>query len=290
MLKRLWAAVLTAGLLAGGVGAADEAITIKLKKAGKGDVVKESKTEDTDTTVNVTAGGAAQPEQKEKGSTKMAYTEEVLERGEKDPKPTKAKRTYETAELLKGGEKIDLGLKGKTVTIEKAKDKYTFTLDDGKLSKDAAELLDKEFNKKEEGDMEELMLPKKPVKVGDTWKVDVKAVEKMFGEELKVDADAAKVSGKLVKVYDKDKAKWGVIEYTIELPIASINLMGQSVGTTDGSVLKLTITMDGCVDGTQYGGTSSGKMEGNVGLKVPMAEVVIKTSGTMGSKSEVVKK
>jgi hypothetical protein len=289
MLKRLWAAVLAAGLVAGAAGAADEAITIKLKKAGKGDVVKETKTEDVTNDATITVGGQ-EMKQNEKSSSKFVYTDEILERGEKDPKPTKLKRTYETADVTKMGKEVDLGLKGKTVAIEKGKDKYTFTVADGKLGDEAKEVLDKEFNKKDDVDAEELMLPKKAVKVGDTWEVDVKAVEKMFGEEMSVDKDKTKVTGKLVKVYDKDKAKFGVVEYTMELPIASLKIMDQSVPATAGSKLKLTVSLDGCLDGTVYGGTSTGKMEGELGLKVPMAEVAIKLSGTMASKSEAVKK
>lgn len=289
MLKRLWATILTAGLVAAGAGAADEAVTIKLKKAGKGDVVKETKTEDVTNVADVTAGGQTMSSE-EKAGSKLVYTDEIVEKGEKDNKPTKLVRTYETADVTKKGEKVDVGLKGKTVVIEKGKDKYTFKMEGGQLKADAADMLDKEFNKKDEPDMEELMVPKKAVKVGDTWEVDSKAVEKMFGDELKVDADKVKVTGKLVKVYDKDKAKFGVIDFAIELPIASVNVMGQPLQTTDGSKLKVTITLDGCIDGTVYGGTSSGKMEGNVGLKVPMAEVALKMSGTMSSKSEAVKK
>jgi len=288
MLKRLLAAVLTVAAI-GSVTAADEAVTIKIKKPGKGEVVKETKAEDIDTVVNISAGGQKQ-EQKEKSGSKMVYTDEVVEKGEKDAKPTKTKRTYETAEIVKAGEKVDLGLKGKTVTIEKVKDKYTFALEEGKLSKEAAEVLDKEFNKKDDVDMEELMMPKKPVKVGDTWDVDLKAVEKMFGDEMVIDKDKSKVTGKLVKVYDKDKAKFGVIEYTIALPIASLAVMGQTLPTTDGSKLKVTLSVDGCIDGTVYGGTTTGKVEGDLGMKVPMADVALKLTGTMNSKSEPAKK
>lgn len=289
MLKRLWVAILAAGLVAGAAGAADEPITIKLKKAGKGDVVKETKTEEVTNVADVTAMGQKNTTE-EKAGSKLVYTDEIVEKGEKDSKPTKLKRTYETADVTKKGEKVDVGLKGKTVVIEKGKDKYTFKADGGELKADATELLDKEFNKKDEPDMEELMMPKKAVKVGDTWQVDAKAVEKMFGDELAVDKDKVKVTGKLVKVYDKDKAKYGVIDFTIDLPVASVNVMGQPLQTTDGSKLTVTISLDGCIDGSVYGGTSSGKMEGNVGLKVPMAEVALKMSGTMSSKSEAVKK
>lgn len=288
MLKHLWA-ILASGTLLLPAVAADEAITIKLKKAGKGDVVKETKTEDVTNDATVTVNGQ-EMKQNEKSSSKFVYTDEILERGEKDPKPTKLKRTYETADVTKAGKGVDLGLKGKTVAIEKGKDKYTFAVADGKLGEEATDLLDKEFNKKDDVDSEQLMLPKKPVKVGDTWEVDLKAVENLFGEEMSLDKDKMKATGKLVKVYDKDKAKFGVVEYTLDLPIASLNIMGQSVPATAGSKLKMTISLDGCIDGTMYGGTSTGKMEGELGLKVPMAAVAIKLNGTMGTKSEPAKK
>lgn len=289
MLKRLCAAILAVGLAAGAVAAADEAVTIKIKKAGKGDVVKETKGEEVENLINATVAGMASKEE-EKAGSKLTYTDEILARGDKDPKPTKLKRTYESAEQTVRGEKVDLGLKGKAVLIEKGKDEYTFTVEGGKLSKEAAELLGKEFNKKDEPDLEELLVPKKAVKVGDTWEVDVTAVAGMFGDQMSVDKEKAKATGKLVKVYDKDKVKYGVIEFTSELPIQSVTLMKQPVKASDGSKIKVVITVDVCIDGSVYGGTSSGTMEGEIGLKVPQAEINIKLSGKMTSKSETVKK
>ena len=55
------------------------------------------------------------------------------------------KRTYESAELTVNGQKQDLGLKGRTVLIEKKGDKYTFTADGKPVAGKAAELLGKEF-------------------------------------------------------------------------------------------------------------------------------------------------
>jgi hypothetical protein len=182
-------------------------------------------------------------------------------------------------------------LKGKTVLIEKGKMNYSFALEGGgELNAEAADLLQKEFNKKNDVDMDEMMLPKKPVKVGDTWTVEPKAVEKMFGDEMAVDKDKASVTGKLLKVYDKDKAKWGVIEYVIELPVLSIKSPMGAVDTADGSKLKMTMTIDGCVDGSAYGGSVTGKMDGDITLKIPGAEVALKMKGDIGSKSEAAKK
>lgn len=290
MLKRLWVAVLAAGLIGGLAPAADEAITIKIKKTAKGDVVKETKTEDVDTTIQASINGMAQTID-QGGSSKVVYTEEVMEKGEKDKKATKLKRTYETFELTKAGKKLDLKMEGKTVLIEKGKEKYTFTEDGQAVTGEVADMLDKEFNKKNEEEMEDLMLPKKAVKVGDTWEVDAKALSKMFGEEMSVDPDKAKVTGKLVKVYDKDKAKFGVIEFAILLPVTAVAVdKDNKVDATAGSKLKMTLTMDACVDGTVYGGTSSAKMEGEVGMKANGADITITTSGKMESKAETAKK
>jgi hypothetical protein len=290
MLKRLWAAVLAAGLIGGAAHAADEAVTIKIKKTAKGDVVTETKTEDVDTTIQASLNGMKQTID-QGGSSKMAYTEEVLEKGEKDKKATKLKRTYQTFDVTKAGKKLDLKMEGKTVLIEKGKEKYTFSQDGGEVAKEVAELLDKEFNKKDEDEMEDLMLPKKAVKAGDTWEVDAKSLSKVFEDEMTVDAAKAKVSGKLVKLYDKDKAKWGVIEFTLDLPVTAVTVGPDTkADATAGSKLKVTLTLDACVDGTVYGGTSTAKIEGEVGMKANGADITVTTNSKMESKAEPAKK
>jgi hypothetical protein len=290
MLKRLWVAVLAAGLIGGFAPAADEAVTLKIKKVAKGDVVTETKTEDVDTTIQASANGMKQTID-QGGSSKVVYTDEILEKGEKDKKATKVKRTYETFEMTKAGKKLDVDMAGKTVLIEKGKEKYTFSVDGKAVTGEAADMLDKEFNKKDEDEMEDLMLPKKAVKAGDTWDVDVKSLSKMFGEQMTVDEDKAKVTGKLVKLYDKDKAKWGVLEFTIDMPVKSVTVGPDTqADATAGSKLKITLTLDACVDGTVYGGTSTAKIEGEVGMKANGADISITTSGTIESKGGMAKK
>lgn len=290
MLKRLWVAVLATGLVGGIAPAADEAVTLKMKKAAKGDVLKETKTEDVDTTIQVSANGMKQTVD-QGGTSKSVYTEEVLEKGEKDKKATKLKRTYETLDVTRAGKKLDLKMEGKTVTIEKGKEKYTFSVDGGELSKEMGDMLDKEFNKKDEDDMEDLMMPKKAVKVGDTWEVDAKTLSKVFAEEMTIDPDKAKVTGKLVKLYDKDKARWGVIEFTIELPVTAVSIEKDvKADATAGSKLKMALTLDTCVDGTVYGGTSRVKIDGDVSLKANGVDITITTSGKIESKGEAAKK
>jgi hypothetical protein len=283
-MRTLWAVAVLAAV--GGGVPAEDAVTIKLKKPAKGETVKDTKSEDLD--VSQAVNGKVLVSQEVKSSS--TYTDEVLEAGEKG-KPTKLKRTYESMTVSVGGKKPDLGLDGKTVLIEKGKEKYTFSIDGKEVSAEAAKLLDKEFNKQDGEEPEELMLPKKAVKPGDTWDVDVKAVEKMFGEDMKVDTAKAKATGKLVKVYDQDKAKFGVIEFTIELPIASIEVPGVgAVDATAGSKLTVNITLDACIDGTRYAASSTGTVGGEVGAKVQGMAVSLTLGGKMTSKGEAAKK
>lgn len=278
MLKHLWA-ILASGLLLLPAVAADEAITVKLKRPAKGEAVTDSRTEEVDVAQSVDGTAAPTVEVR----TKQEYTDTVLE-GDGKGKPTKLERAYKTMDQT-AGEKVDHGLAGKTVLVEKGKGKFTFSIGGKPVSESAAKLLDHEFN--QETDTEELMMPTKPVKVGDTWDVPAKAVDKMFGDEFVIDAKKVKATGKLVKVYDKNKAKYGVIEYTIELPVASI---GGQIEATAGSLLKVTMSMDGCLDGSVYESATTGKLDGEVKATVGGKEIVVKISGNLKSKSEPAKK
>lgn len=281
MLKRLLAAVLTVVAI-GSATAADEAITVRLKKPAAGESVRDIKSEEID--VNQMVDGKARPTLQVR--TKAEYTDKTVE-GDGKGKPTKLERTYKTMEVS-AGEKLNTGLDGKTVLIQKGKEKYTFTIDGKDAPAAGAKILDSEFNTKD--DHEQLMLPTKPVKVGDTWEVPVKAVDKLLGQEFVVDAAKAKATGKLVKAYDKNKAKYGVIEYNLELPVSSLMVgEGAAVNADASSLLKVTITYDGCIDGTVYESTSTGTLNGEVKAKVQGMEVVVKMSGKINTKSEPVK-
>lgn len=264
MVRRLLAAVCAVGLGLGGATAADEAITIKMKKPGKGEVVKESKTDSTTVTVTAVANGM-DIKQEFKDTSTFAYTEEVLDRPDGAKRATKLKRTYEKAEGQDKGQAADYQLAGKTVVIEKGKDKYTFGIDGKPLTGQAADKLDKEFNKKKsDTEMEDVVLPKKPVKVGDSWDIDAKQLVEAFAEDgMELDTKKVKGTGKLVKVYDKGGCKNGVMEITIELPLLKMATgPGDAKALTAGSFMKLEMTADGCIDGTVSGGTMTGKMTG----------------------------
>src|SRR5262249_1802294 len=141
-LMRRFLAVFAVGAMTFAGLQAEETITLKLKKPGKGDVVKETKT--VTEMVKVTVMGQ---DQNQESVTKLVYTEEVLEKPAAAKRPTKLKRVYETAEITKNGAKEDIGLAGKTVLVEKAGDGYKITVDGQEPAVLAAIVLKKEFRK-----------------------------------------------------------------------------------------------------------------------------------------------
>jgi hypothetical protein len=255
--------------------AEDGPYSINLKRPGPGDMVQETRTEKTTSKVTINVNGMDQVKE-EAATTRSEYTAEVIERPAGAKKPTKLKRTYETAEITKNGEKQDLGLAGKTVLIEKKGDEYSFQLTDGtELSSRAAELLGKEFNKDKSTD--DVLLPRKPVKVGESWKLAVADLAKgLSGGGMAIDAARSTATATLNKVYDKDGHRFGVIEVKMDLAVTKIG-GNQEVPLKDGSKLDIGVVFDGCIDGsdgarsakTTMKGTLTGEVNG-VGLTIAL--------------------
>lgn len=266
-----------AGLICTPAFADDEAYEIKVKKDAKGDKGKVTKAEEGNTTATIELGGQEKVT-KQKTGTKYAYTEEILERPAGAKKSTKIKRVYETAQKTKEGKKETLPYQGKTVVIEKKGDTYVFTVDGKKLPKDDAEDLDKEFNKKDGEELDnEDFLPKKAVKVGESWKIDVAKLAKSFGSEapFELDADTSKASGKLLKAYKKDGKQFGVIEVKIDFTPTEFKTEGDAIPLKKGSKLGLVITIDACIDGTVNDGDVKMDIVINIEGEIPNGTIKI---------------
>lgn len=258
---------------------ADDAVVIKLKRPAKGDVTAETKNDQTTETITQ-AGG----KQENKTTVALAFTDEVLEADGTTARPTRLKRTYQAAEATIRGKPADLGLKAKAVVIEKGvgQAKYAVTVDGKPPTAEAAALFDREFNRPGVTVMDDFMLPAKPVKVNDTWAVDIKDAAKMMPENMTVDAAKSKVTGKLLKVYAKDGATYGVTEHVISMAVTELKTPMGNIDAA-GSVMTFTVTRDGCIDGTRYGGKTTGKVKGEMAFKTPQGEVKIAVDGTMES-------
>src|SRR5262249_45961011 len=263
---------------------------IKLKKSGPGDTSRETQTDKEANKVTVTVMGKDQVQNEDK-TTKFVFTEDVIERPDAAQKPTKLKRTYETAEMTKNDEKKDLGLAGKTVLIEKKGDQFAFTIDGKELTGPAAEILGEEFSTKPRPS-EDFFLPKTPVKAGDGWKVDLKEVAKgLSGGGMEIDAAKSSATGKLTRVYEKNGRKFGVIEVKMDVAVTKISAGGMEINLKDGSKMSLVVLLDGCIDGTEASGSSKMTMKGELSGEVNGVSLKMSLSGQRdGSSVEVAKK
>jgi hypothetical protein len=281
-------AILVVGLAAVTLRADDGPVTIKVKQPGPGETIKETKTETSTQKIAATVMGMDMTKE-EQETTKFVYTEEVVTRPAGAKRATKLRRTYETAERTKNGEKEDLALAGKTVVIEKAGDGYTITVDGKEPTGQAADLLKKEFRKEKQVDDEDL-LPKQPVKVGGTWKIDLDQLAKDAEGELDIDVAKSTGTGKLVKVYDKGGKKFGVMEVTFDLVVNKAGGGGQEVELKAGSKMKVVAVMDACIDGSSADGTGKITTTGDLTGSVMGIDLKITLNSVKNATSEDVKK
>ncbi len=149
-------------------------------------------------------------------------------------------------------------------------DKYTFTVAGKELTGDDASFLSEEFqgknSKKEDDAIEDLVLPKNAVAVGESWTPDIAAVAKDFTKAANMDIDAAKStsSGKLLKAYKKDSKQFGVFEIELNLALTKIAAGPTPIELNPGSMAKVTFKFDGCIDGS----VKTGTMEMNLDMQM----------------------
>lgn len=289
MFRAVLFAVAAVGLLAAAPALAQDAYTLKLYEAKKGDKSEHEKTEKTVTTITFKGAGMEKTDEIPTAK-KEAYTEEILEKGAGDKRPTKLSRTYTTAEKALKGATTKESYSGQTVLIEKKGEKYELSVGGKALKESDAPDLYKKFNKKD-GPQNKDFLPAEPVKVGAGWKVAADKAEQIFksfdDDKLKIDPKKSSVEGKLLKAYKKDGAQYGVLELTLTLAVTDIDLNGQSVKTSADSKIVMKGTIDTCIDGTVA--SEDGKMEVTANIVAEIPTVGTLTLGVKTTTDEKVR-
>ena len=254
--------------------------TIKLRQEQAGDKREASVTETSRAEVTL-----ADKTSKQKDEKRFVCIEHIIDMPAKTTKPTKLTREYKTAQ--KFDEKANAfkatSYEGKTVTIEKKGTAYEFTVEGKKLELPDSVDFNNEFNKGNK-DRIEAMLPKKAVKVGESWPIDPEAV-KSLGSEIPFDATKSKMTGKLTGAYTKDGKQWGIIAFDFDLVVASPEKAKQSVSGT----IKINGTLDAVIDGTASEGTMKTTIKMNVISKEGGGELKIVADMTQEKTIKTVK-
>jgi hypothetical protein len=249
------------GLMAG-AARGQEAYAIKLKDAGKGETIADSRSEEVSAQLRVLdAAGKVLADQAQKKSIQLVYQETVLERAE-GRLPTRLRRTYQQGQLVIADKKETLPFEGKPVLIDKKDGKYIIQIEGGAvLTGKDAQFLDSEFNsnKLDYLQMRRILLPTKPVQVNETWRIDpdplIKDLTEGDGSTLIVDRARAEASGKLLAVYVKDSRRFGKLIFTIDLPLTELRQGQKRLPLQAGARMTVTRTIDVCIDGSAVCGS-----------------------------------
>jgi hypothetical protein len=265
MIRCVWLLMVPALTLGLAGAKADDAYTIKLKEGaagGRTQVEKES-TEKSNLKVEDRQGKVLQSRDENK-TEKFAYQETILEKEAGKQKPTRLKRHYDVATVKSGDDSHTLPYQGKDVLIEKKGDSYHFQIEGaGELTGKDAESLEKEFNReKGEGiDIRKIVVPKKPVRVQESWTLDSDALIKDLEKQSPLDIDAAKAkaTATLQKAYMRDGRQFGIIAIHLDFPIKGMKMGGMTTPLTEPAPMLIDATMDVCIDGSQISETSESK-------------------------------
>jgi hypothetical protein len=250
----------------------NDAYTFKLKKNVKGEVVVDKITEKMEVSYKLEdTDGNMVVEKSEARTTVSEFKETVLDK-KKSKRAAKLRREYKKATVKIDDDESTLPYEGKTVIIEKKDGKYHFTLEDGtELKGKDAEYLDRSFNQRDDDDgtsVEKAFLPKKPVRVNETWKIEAEAlakkIAKMDENSLPVDKSKMTGQGKLLRAYKKDGRQFAVfdIDVTVALKGEFTMAKDQKATAQDGSKIKFHAKFDGCIDNS----CSDGVMNSTIDL------------------------
>lgn len=238
---------------------AADPVGVAIPKLEKGQKFAVEAKRSHDLTINSIVNGNAGT-QKDLMAPTWGFTE-TIEDLDKDGSPTKLRRSFGKAETVVGKQTKALAFQKADVVFVKKGNSWSAALADGT----AITGIDHRLALGEFGELPPvplaLFIPPGPVVVGTSWKPDAKVALAAFafGEYHTFDDAKVKTSAKLVKTYDKDGKRCGVIEYQLEVPIVS--LKGQVLlPAEEGSVLKVEGTLDGCIDGTERRYTRTSKM------------------------------
>jgi hypothetical protein len=258
------ALVVTLGIFAAAVTQAGETYTIKIKKKNQGDQILHNSDETSEQVITLKdPAGNTLKDETDKSSKAICFREEVLEKQPGEP-ALRIKRLFEKAQYEKGGQKLTRSYEGKTLIIERKKSgSYGFRTQDGtSLLPEDLQDLGRLFRDDMPDDerMNALLVPRKPVAVCETWKLDMEALAKelLRGQPLEFDGAHGSGIGKLQKAYRKDGRQFGVMEFEMALPLRAVGEGRNRVEMKDGSVAKFTIAFDVCIDGSAHSGTQKG--------------------------------
>jgi hypothetical protein len=181
---------------------------------------------------------------------------------DKNGKATRYLRRYDTAVERENGKTNTLTYQGRTLLFEKLDDKTRVGVaGEAPLDGKDAQKLVKNANRKTDSDaMIRALDSGKPVKIGDSWSIPIKAVMDTLDDTV-ADHTKSTATARLVKVYTKGKSQFGTFETAVKLFVTGMS-EGEGLKMTfdPPAVFEATVTTDLSIDGSTTERTEKGLM------------------------------
>jgi hypothetical protein len=233
---------------------AQDAIALKMPPQAKGDVRRV--VYDTDQTVRLQRLDMFGTEIKERASrvaSQLTYVDECLDADNGEIK--RYRRRFENAtETVNDANPTILAIHGKTLVVDHRSGPPQIIWQDGKPLSDGitgpVEDAIKEGKDKLGGIASFEPLPDRPVKVGESWNIDVSAIVKDCEAKHGCKLTGATGIGTLKEVYQGAKGRCAKVEVHIRVPICTIKSGERQMALTDGSGTTLDAYYDFALDGS----------------------------------------
>ena len=287
--------LLLVGLWAGSLQA-QESVELKFKPQGTANVFVQTTDNTTLSQLKVEdANGNVLLDRKTTTGKVTAFTETILQR-DAAQLPVKIERVYKTCKLREGESLQDLLNEGGTVIITKEQDQYRPVLKDGtRVEGKLADMLARETEllHQSRAEKDRILFPKKVLRAGESWTIDMPAFLKMVSKEpswaqLTFDIPLAKGTGRLMKTFMQDGRQVGEFQFEMTLPFTAMT-MGNPPKLQEfdkGASLVLTTAMTACIDGTIDARSLNATMTLEGRTTVGQARAWVHTASTLKS-SEV---
>jgi hypothetical protein len=236
------------------------AYTLSLRHEQQGDKTLVTQ-EITRTPVVVVTGAAGKSTTGQHEYERFEFTEHVVAMPDGADVPTEFTRAYTTAvygQSKQYNQKYSIA--GKTIAVKKTPTGLSITADGEPLTPAEEGVYRPMLERKEGRIRDEAVLPRKAVKVNETWELDPDTVAAV-GEALKLPLrkDQSRGTCKLAGVTEKAGRQWSVVEASIELAVRRPFYDAHLVGT-----VTVAITLDVVTDGSANEGTMKTTVRGKL--------------------------
>jgi hypothetical protein len=230
-------------VLSPGAGAAHTIALSQFPSVGKSVTVK--RVEKSFASFNVDLGSKGDVLQNEEDIKRRVFTLTVLDGGEE--RPRKYVEFYEKAEKDVDGKPAPLSYQGQSVRYEWVDGRYKVTVDGGNIAAKDLKDLETQANTPH---LESVMAPAKPVRVGEIWSIDIGKLAQALGRTIIIDEANSTATCELLKVYDKDGRKFGLLRVKYDVAVARLGAMGFDPPLNG----RLEGTLETAVDGSTPAG------------------------------------